>query len=250
MSTLFVGQNKITLQSVDSTNNYAAKLIKMSFVPDGTVIMAQNQTEGKGQRENKWKSESGQNLLCSYILQPKSLSASWSFSISMLAALSVYDTLRNVSDNSDVAIKWPNDLMLNNKKVGGILIENSIVKGEIKYCIVGIGINSNQTEFEFPHASSIVNETNLLIDTDNLLDSLSTHLEKRYLQLINNDLTSITQTYNTRLWKLGKNIKSHYQNRSISGYIKKVTEDGKLMFETDEGELILADFSELKIVYE
>ncbi len=75
MNTLFIGQNKITLQTIDSTNNYAAKLIKMQGddVPDGTVIMAQNQTEGRGQRSNVWHSEPHMNLLCSFILQPKTL---------------------------------------------------------------------------------------------------------------------------------------------------------------------------------
>lgn len=249
MKTLFVGQNKITLQTVDSTNNYAAKLLKMSFVPDGTVIMAQNQTDGRGQRENVWKSEPGQNLLCSFILQPKALSVHSSFMISMVSALAVCDTLKSIVSSSNIAIKWPNDILLDNKKISGILIENSIVKGAVKSVIIGIGINSNQTEFDYPQATSICNETNRLTDTDILLGELSIHLEKWYLLLISNQNSKIISHYNSLLWKREQEIQVIYRSEEISGRIKKVNTEGKLIFLSNKNR-IEADFSELKIPYE
>ncbi|MFK7756732.1 MAG: biotin--[acetyl-CoA-carboxylase] ligase [Flavobacteriales bacterium] len=250
METLFVGQNKITLQTTDSTNNYAAKLLKMSFVPDGTVIMAHNQSEGRGQREKIWESAPGENLLCSYVLKPESLSASEAFLMSMTASLAAYETMASLSAPSNTHIKWPNDIMLNDKKIGGILIENFIVKGVVKYAIVGIGINVNQPTLTYSHATSLISETQRITDLDTLLALLSSYLEKWYLKLQSRtQMAKISQSYNSHLWRQNEELSVKYNDQETKGSIKGVSTQGKLHFLTASG-MIQADLSQLKIPYE
>ena len=249
MTTLFIGQNKITLQTVDSTNNYAAKLIKMSYVPDGTVIMAQNQTEGRGQRSNIWQSEPHMNLLCSFILQPKILPTDKSFCISAVSALAAKEAIEDVSLKADIKIKWPNDIILNDKKVGGILIENSVIKGLIKFGIIGVGINVNQNEFTFPNVTSIRNETNKLMDSDFLLNILSEKLEKWYLLLLKGSYKSIMNSYNKNLWRRETENKIKMGERTLIVNSLKVNEDGTISF-SHNGYVKTASFSEAKISYE
>ena len=249
MNTLFIGQNKITLQTIDSTNNYAAKLIKVSYVPDGTVIMAQNQTEGRGQRSNVWHSEPHMNLLCSFILQPKTLGTDKSFYMSAMSALAAKEAIQEVSPQSDVKIKWPNDIILNDKKVGGILIENSVVKGLIKFGIIGIGVNVNQSEFSFSRATSIRNETNKVMDSDFLLKIISEKLEKWYLILLREGYHDIITAYNKTLWKRDLENKIDMEGKSLVVTSLSVREDGSISF-SHKGSLKTASFSEAQISYE
>ena len=249
MNTLFIGQNKITLQTVDSTNNYAAKLIKVSYVPDGTVIMAQNQTEGRGQRSNVWHSEPHMNLLCSFILQPKTLGTDKSFYMSAVSALAAKEAIEEVSPKSDVKIKWPNDIILNDKKVGGILIENSVVKGLIKFGIIGMGVNVNQNEFSFSHATSIRNETNKVMDSDFLLKIISKKLEKWYLILLREGYNEIITAYNKTLWRGDSENKIEMGGKSLIVSSLSVRKDGTISF-AHNGSVKTASFSEAKISYE
>lgn len=250
METLFVGQNKITLLTTDSTNNYAAKLIKMSFVPDGTVIMAHNQTEGRGQRQKTWESAPGENLLCSYILKPIDLKASEAFTLSMAASLATCETIASFSEAKHTRIKWPNDIMLNNKKIGGILMENFLVKGQVKYVIVGIGLNINQLNLNYSHATSLIKETNRITDLDELLLRLSKQLEKWYLKLqTKNSIAGISQSYNKHLWLHNKERIVNYLGEPVKGKIMGVSTEGNLHFLTEHG-MLKADFSQLKIPYE
>ncbi|MFT4722324.1 MAG: BirA family biotin operon repressor/biotin-[acetyl-CoA-carboxylase] ligase [Flavobacteriales bacterium] len=249
MNTLFIGQNKITLQTIDSTNNYAAKLIKVSYVPDGTVIMAQNQTEGRGQRSNVWHSEPHMNLLCSFILQPKTLGTDKSFYMSAVSALAVKEAIDVVSPKADVKIKWPNDIILNDKKVGGILIENSVVKGLIKFGIIGMGVNVNQNEFSFSRATSIRNETNKVMDSDFLLKIISEKLEKWYLILLREGYNEIITAYNEALWRRDSENKIEMGGKSLIASSLSVREDGTISF-SHNGSVQTACFSEAKISYE
>ena len=120
----------IYLKEVESTNNYANKLILSDTAEDGTVVLAQHQTGGKGQLGNSWESEAGKNLLMSIIWFPRFLPAGQQFLISKVVSLAITDFLQNEIQNS--TIKWPNDIYIDNRKLAGILIENS-VKGNISF---------------------------------------------------------------------------------------------------------------------
>ena len=205
-SNLFVGQYIIRLAIVDSTNNYARELIRDKMPIEGTVIIAGSQTGGRGQRSNSWSAEPGLNLTCSYILNPAFLAATSQFALSAAVALSVFDTIRAFVPNAEVKIKWPNDILIGNKKVAGILIENSLKRSNLDTSVVGIGINVNQNDFDSNlNATSISKITDGKLDVDDVLKTLNEHLEKHYLRLRSGKGVEIINALNENLFGLGEN---------------------------------------------
>ncbi|MFT7154174.1 MAG: BirA family biotin operon repressor/biotin-[acetyl-CoA-carboxylase] ligase, partial [Alteromonas macleodii] len=123
---LFIGSVCIRLERVDSSNNYARELIRDKMPIEGTVIVANEQTSGRGQRANTWFSEPKSNLTCSYILRPVFLAAKNQFVLSAAVALAVFETVYQFIPNNTLRIKWPNDILVGDKKIAGILIENTL----------------------------------------------------------------------------------------------------------------------------
>ncbi len=160
--TLFVGQNLISKELVDSTNNVASILLNESALPEGSAIVAKQQSAGRGQQGTTWESEYGMNLLVSFIFYPNFLPPKNIFLINMTFSLALYDFARKLM-NEDVSVKWPNDLYFQNKKLAGLLVENSIRNNEFNYSIVGIGINVNQVNF----SSNAANATSLKAELKN-----------------------------------------------------------------------------------
>ena len=136
----------IKLATVDSTNNYVAKLVKKTKVSFGTVILADFQSNGMGQRENSWHSEKGKNLLFSIYFDSSFLTTNTVFYLSKTIAISLRGFIFNIT-GKNVLIKWPNDILVNKKKIAGVLIENQLRNNEICSSIIGIGLNVNQTKF-------------------------------------------------------------------------------------------------------
>ena len=200
MSTLFIGQNKIELLTVDSTNNFAANLIKETNVLDGTVIMAEHQTNGKGQSGNSWFSQPKLNLTCSYILRPTFLKIEDQFYLSMVISLAVTRTLSELGIKS--VIKWPNDILVESKKIAGILIENSVQKNRFSHSIIGIGFNVNQTDFMSEvNATSIKTLLKSNMDPIAIQLSLNVQLEKYYLQLKSGNTSGLKKQYMSMLFQ-------------------------------------------------
>src|SRR5690606_4854707 len=138
ISGLFVGQNIVSLKRVDSTNDYLKKQVANSKpVPEGTVILAEEQFAGRGQFDNKWLSQPGQNLTFSILLSPSFLPISQQFSLNIAISLAINDVLCSFI-GSGCEIKWPNDIIFDDRKLGGVLIENIIRGTNWKYSIVGI----------------------------------------------------------------------------------------------------------------
>jgi BirA family biotin operon repressor/biotin-[acetyl-CoA-carboxylase] ligase len=135
----------VYLDTVDSTNNYVAKMVHDGTIDHGTVVLADYQVQGRGQRGTNWQSLSGENVTATLFLRWKSMRAEEQFRISMLIAIGVCKFLRNF--NIEAEIKWPNDILVNNKKIGGILIENQMKQSLVSSSIIGIGFNVNQTYF-------------------------------------------------------------------------------------------------------
>ena len=147
ISGLFVGQNLVTLKEVDSTNTFLKNILSNSKpVPEGTVIMAEDQFAGRGQRENVWHAEPGKNLTFSILLKPAFIDAQSQFDVTRAASLGVYDALMPLLGHK-LKIKWPNDIYYGSKKLGGMLIENILQGSQIKHSVVGIGLNINQEHF-------------------------------------------------------------------------------------------------------
>ena len=153
-SALFVGQKTVKLKEIDSTNNYLKNLLSnYEPVAEGTVIMADYQFAGRGQHENKWQSKAGENLTFSIYLKPNFLHPNLQFYLNKSISLGVSDCITQLIQE-DCYIKWPNDIFVNNSKIGGILIENTLRGNLLKDSVIGIGLNINQKHFEdlkMPH---------------------------------------------------------------------------------------------------
>ena len=132
-------KNIIKKNQISSTNTVAIELLKKEELPEGTIIWADEQTKGRGQRGNSWESEPGTNLTISIILFPHFLKAEDQFLLSKVTSLAITDYLANRFNQ--VTIKWPNDIYVANDKIAGILIENSIIGSSFEYAVIGIGLN-------------------------------------------------------------------------------------------------------------
>jgi len=169
-----IGNTIVRLQETESTNNYANTQIRENVVLEGTVFLAYEQTAGRGQLSNFWESEAGKNLTFSLVLYPDFLEIRRQFMLSKVVTLGIYTALHKYVDQ--LKIKWPNDIYAGNRKLGGILIENSIMYGLLKSSVVGIGLNVNQSVFHStaPNPVSLQILTNQHYDTDCILTEVLT----------------------------------------------------------------------------
>lgn len=244
-----VWNNIIHLDSVSSTNSYASKLLKEEKPVEGTIIIADDQVSGKGIGSNSWESEKGKNLTFSLILYPDFLDVSKQFMISKVIALGIQKYL--AFKTRHISIKWPNDIYYNDKKIAGILIENSVTGSKINYTIVGIGININQTEF-LSNAPNPISLKQILGDDSYLKDELVElvyHLSKYYNRLKYKHIREIDREYLLNLYKY--KVWSDYKNQDMlfRGKITGVNEFGHLQVMTSENELKEFDRKEIEFVF-
>jgi BirA family transcriptional regulator, biotin operon repressor / biotin---[acetyl-CoA-carboxylase] ligase len=246
MRTVTLGFPLIHLPSVDSTNKYAAAILHKENSPEGTVILADVQTRGKGQGGNIWLSENGLNLLCSIILKPDFLPAYKQFYLSMCVATGINDCLTDLGIRSQV--KWPNDILIKGKKVAGILIENTVLSQNLHTSVVGIGLNVNQVSFDpgIPNPTSLAGETGKSYDVGPLLEKLLLFLETKFNQLYAGDFVPIKSRYLNCLWLLNMRATFTDQKGTFEGRIVDVAESGELVILTSAGETRMYGFKEVE----
>jgi BirA family biotin operon repressor/biotin-[acetyl-CoA-carboxylase] ligase len=138
-NTRIIGQNIIYFNQVASTNSYALELLRQKIAENGTVIVTEYQTDGRGQTGKNWQSEPFKNLLFSVILKPVTKHSLNPFSINKAIAIAMHETIQNLLPNQNVHIKWPNDILVNRQKICGILTENNFTGQSLNACIIGIG---------------------------------------------------------------------------------------------------------------
>ncbi len=248
-SGLFVGKNVIALQQVDSTNNYLKNhLSKSEPLPEGTVIMAEEQFAGRGQFSNRWLSQPGKNLTFSLLLCPSFLNPDKQFLLNIAVSIAINDVLARII-GCNCKIKWPNDIFFGDNKLGGILIENILRGKEWKYAIIGIGINVNQTEFP----ESIKNVTSLKLissvsyDLSAILRELCQSIQERYIQLRENHFEQHYQEYISRLYRFGEQHRFKIKGSEKTGRITGVDEEGRLNLDVN-GEICRYGFKEIAYV--
>ena len=248
MSTLFIGKNLIELQSIDSTNNYAKELLQHQKPPEGTLIFAHEQHTGRGQMGNVWKTEAGKNLTASIILYPDFLDADKQFFLNMAISLAVKDFCESILPD-EIKIKWPNDIYWRDKKLGGILIENTITGNRISSSVVGIGINVNQEEFaeDLPNPVSVLQISNFEFKISNLLEGLSVFIEKYYLQLRQLHFNFLDKGYTVALYRYQQTHEFKKGEQILKGEINGVAKDGKLILHSSGKEMRFA-FKEVEFV--
>jgi len=249
METLFIGRNLIYLPEVYSTNSYATELLKKVNVVEGTVIHAANQTKGKGQRGNSWSVEAASNLTASVVLKPNFLELKNQFYLYQITALACYDVMAELLGNSqyDIKIKWPNDILVDGKKIAGILIENVITHSLLNYSVIGVGINVNQTEFyELINAISLKTLKGETFNVKSVLKLLCKHLENYYLKLKNNKLNFICEKYLQHLYGLNCRINFEILGIQKTCLIKGINNSGLLVLADEKGEETSFDLKEIK----
>lgn len=234
------------LETVSSTNTWLAGLARARGPGQEIAVMADFQSDGKGQGANSWISDRGENLLMSVLLFPEFLSASAQFYLSVITSLAICDLIRDAV--SAPAIKWPNDILSGYGKIAGILIENSIMGGDLSYSVIGIGLNVNQGRFpEFPwRATSMAMETGRHYDPSHLADGLADHLLKNYDLLRRGAGEQLRNAYLDHLYMKDKPAGFLAAGRTFTGIIRGIGEFGELMVES-EGKVRLYGMEEIRM---
>ena len=231
METLFIGRTRIELDKIDSTNNYSARILQDQRLPEGTLIRANYQTGGRGQRGHNWESEPNMNLLCSIVLYPVFLGIQDQFLLNKTIALAVFNTVNEMLPGSLLSIKWPNDILLEGRKLSGILIENTIAGSQIVSSLAGVGINLNQTEFHdtTANAISLKQEMNQTIDVEEIVANFCKQLEIVYLQLKFGNHQKLEQDYQNALWKKDELVDFRLEGKQFPAIVKRIDKQGRLV---------------------
>jgi BirA family biotin operon repressor/biotin-[acetyl-CoA-carboxylase] ligase len=233
-NTLFTGKNLIYVPECHSTNSLALELAQQPLSIEGSVVITDHQTAGRGQRGNAWEAAKGENLTFSLMLKPAFLPLKQQFSLNIFTALAIRDFLQSKTD-VQVKIKWPNDILINGSKICGILIENQIQAQQVSLAVIGIGININQNLFKTPTATSLSLVTGKKFDLPAVLHELLEKLESRYLQLRNGNFLKLKSEYLAALYWQGEDHTFRSNDVSFEGKISGIDEIGKLVLETNQG---------------
>lgn len=224
-------KNHIYFDAVDSTNEFALSLKGMQLFKEGLLISTKYQSQGKGQTGKKWHSEKNMNILLSVVIEPK-ISLKKQFDITKFVSLSCYDFL--ISLGLSPKIKWPNDILINNKKIAGILIQNVVANNIISHSVVGIGFNINQHHFpQFsPLATSLSLELNKEQDCVGMRDKLLKVLTSRLKGYRKGD--KLDQDYQDSLFLKDQIADFQKGEQQFKGIIKSVESNGLLQVEINK----------------
>jgi BirA family transcriptional regulator, biotin operon repressor / biotin---[acetyl-CoA-carboxylase] ligase len=232
-NTLFAGKRLVFMPSCHSTNTLAMEMVRGTATMEGTVVITHEQTAGRGQLGASWIAEPGKNLTLSLILKPGFLPLSQQHYFTMAIALGIYDVLSMHCDQ--VAIKWPNDLYVGHRKIGGILIENTLKGSFLDTSVVGIGLNVNQTMFGLPHATSLCLATGTPHSLPHVFEHLMECLEKRYLQLRGGHTQALRDTYHRVLYRRGQPQDFIIKGKPYTATVQEVDDLGRLVVHGENG---------------
>jgi len=240
VKTRYVGRSMKFLPCVTSTNDVARDLARQG-APEGTVVLADEQTSGRGRMGRRWLAPPSSAILCSIIFRPPSPPGQLNY-LTMLCSLAAADAIEQMT-GLHVALKWPNDLIIQSstgwKKLGGVLTEAEVMGGQPAYVIVGIGINVNVLPADLPklapNATSIYAETSRWTDRTHLAAAFLTEVERRY-ELLKAGQTPFAD-WRARLATLGSQVQAFTATGAITGLAEEVDGDGVLLVRTSDGTL-------------
>ena len=252
--TLFIGKKIVYLPTCHSTNDIAAELVRKENLSEGTVVITDAQTAGRGQRGARWVTSQGHNFTFSLVLRPTFLVASEQFMLSQAMALGVRRFVSKFTE--DVCIKWPNDLYVRDLKIGGILIESAWQGTRMTHAVVGIGLNINQTNFESEpalkddgtslRATSLRLETGQMFELAAQLPSLLQSIEHAYLHLRAGQYEQIRNDYRSVLLGYGKRRLFRKNGQVLEGVVTGVTNTGRLCIQQTDGVVVEYDIKEVE----
>ncbi|MDD9139949.1 MAG: biotin--[acetyl-CoA-carboxylase] ligase [Candidatus Cardinium sp.] len=230
--------------TIDKIQPYLAQ----GRLAEGTVWITDCQTNGRGQKQSSWESEAGKNLLFTLVLYPTVLAAITVFALNIITALAVHEMATYWLNPTDVSIKWPNDILYKNKKLGGILITTQIGHAHVKAAVISIGFNVNQLTFKTPTATSLALHHAVPLDRSLLLNQILHALGMYYGQLQSNKMESLWACYLDKLycrneWRLFQTVHGYKHGKIVT-----VNSIGQLVIETYQGQQELYNPKEIAMV--
>jgi BirA family biotin operon repressor/biotin-[acetyl-CoA-carboxylase] ligase len=240
----------IKLDAVGSTNDFLKELASDPTIENFTIVTAENQTSGRGQRGERWETEVGKNIIASVLIKNIQIGKQNLFELNIKVALSVFSALDNFNI-PNLSIKWPNDIMSGRKKIGGILIENILKSDGKMVSIVGIGLNVNQVNFEhLPKASSLAIINGTKYDKELILFEIIDNLMIFISELHQNRVDDLWKKYNSVLF--ARNIPMPFKNIvgfQFMGIIQDVSPNGKLRVLLADDSIKEFDVKEIEMLY-
>jgi len=247
-NTLCIGKVFIEKKTCASTNDECKTLLSKSKPIEGTAIITDHQTAGRGQFGNTWQGEAGKNLLCSVVLYPNFLQPQEQFYLSKIVSLACVKTCETTAKET-FKVKWPNDIYQNKQKVAGILIENQLSGNQISSSIVGVGINVNQQNFEtLQNATSLSKLALQKFELKDIIAIFFNQLDAYYLQLRQKKFKAIDKEYLDYL--LGYNSVMNFKDKDgnpFQAFVKGVNQLGQLQLLVNNSEQ-LYNFKEVEWV--
>ncbi|CAM3621529.1 biotin--[acetyl-CoA-carboxylase] ligase [Flavobacterium gelidilacus] len=241
--------NIIKLDATNSTNDYLKHLMRKQFVDNFTIVVTNNQEKGRGQRDAEWHSQAGKNLTFSVLVRDLIMSPTELFALNIAVALSVLETLNQLTSKK-CAVKWPNDIMADNKKIAGILIENAIQQNGEIYSVIGIGLNVNQIYFNtVNNVTSLKLLESLDYNLDNVLNNVLENL-KQNISLVRIKSDLLWKKYLDNLFK--KEIPTTFEDKNqqkFMGIIKGVSSVGQLQVLLEDDSIKNYGVKEIKMLY-
>jgi BirA family biotin operon repressor/biotin-[acetyl-CoA-carboxylase] ligase len=242
--------NIIKLDAIDSTNDFLKELSRSQSVENFTVVTAVHQTKGKGQMGSVWEAEIGKNLTMSILVKDILSSITEIYTLNIAISLAVFQALKELNIPK-LSIKWPNDIMSDTKKIGGILIENGIKTDSRIESIVGIGLNVNQKDFiGLPNASSLAVVSNSEFDLDDLVAKIHFQIKKNCGLLVSDQSELLWKKFHQVLFRIGVPMpfEDDRKNRFMA-IIQKVSDDGKLELLLEDDSLKTFGIKEISMLY-
>jgi len=242
--------NIIKLSAIDSTNDYLKNLSNTQNLDNFTIVVADFQTKGKGQRGNSWCVEQGKNLTFSVLIKDLSPASISVFDLNIVISISVFRVLNRL-EIPKLNIKWPNDILSEGKKIAGILIENLITSHDSFSSVVGIGLNVNQTDFQtLPKASSLKKIMGYDFDKDEIMLAIANEIRATFDLISTVQLDTLWQDYHDCLFR--KDVPSVFEYPSgvkFMGMIKQVNKNGQLRILLEDDSEKDFDIKEVALVY-
>lgn len=229
-------QNWVHLPQCQSTNDVLLSLLgdNRAPLPEGFVLSTDFQTEGRGQRGNSWESEPNENLMFSLVLYPSFLGVNRGFWLSASVAIAVASALK--THLPEICVKWPNDLMVNGLKIGGLLIENTVSGKNLDQSVIGIGLNVNQLTLP-SSATSLARERHTTFDREKLMNEIVARIFEEYHFLRVSGWEKVKTRYFSRLYKMAvPHLYRLPDGTEFRAVLQSVSDDGELVLLTSEGD--------------
>jgi BirA family biotin operon repressor/biotin-[acetyl-CoA-carboxylase] ligase len=233
---------------VDSTNLTAVELAQRG-APEGTVVLADRQLRGRGRGDRLWYSPAGVGIYCSIVLRPKVMVAKAQL-ITLMTGVAVAKAV-SLKTGLSPQIKWPNDILVNDKKVAGLLLESKATTTVVEHAVIGIGINVNHTSADLPEqllggASSLRMELGQAVERDGLIAQLFIEIESLYERLQREDSAVILEQWRSFSATLGERVRLVQKDKLLQGIAVDITEEGALLLKTDRNALLAVHAGEVE----